>query len=307
MALVAEIKERIEFAIEKGIVRFVVFPFGNIGMLVKSVLEEAYALSPILLDNMLCRYNEKIKPLDFLETMNGEEYCLIYACKNQAIYSELKDEILKYVDEERLLEIKSLIPVKPKVESSKKKEVKQITECGKYSYGPLCNHWLVERVGAFCSFASGSDVVQNHPTDYISTHPFLFQSRDCNEVFDKDYNQYNDRKWFFEGVLPQGRIPKLKKITIGNDVWLGKNVIITNGANIGNGVIAAAGTVITNDIPDYAIVAGVPARVIRYRYSKEQINALNRIQWWNWSDDEIRERYMDFYISIEEFIEKYNV
>lgn len=88
-------------------------------------------------------------------------------------------------------------------------------------------------------------------------------------------------------------------------MWLGRNVIVTNSANIGNGVIAAAGAVITKDVPDYAVVAGIPARIIRYRYTHEQIEALNRIAWWNWTDDEIRERFDDFYLPIEEFIRKY--
>lgn len=79
---------------------------------------------------------------------------------------------------------------------------------------------------------------------------------------------------------------------------------MTNSANIGNGVIAAAGSVITKDVPDYAIVAGVPARIIRYRYQSEQIDALNAIAWWNWTDDQIRERFDDFYLPIEEFIPK---
>jgi len=82
-------------------------------------------------------------------------------------------------------------------------------------------------------------------------------------------------------------------------------VIVTNGSNIGNGVIAGAGAVITKDVPDYAVVAGVPARVIRYRYNPEQIKALNKIAWWDWSDDEIRERFDDFYLPIDDFIKKY--
>lgn len=85
-----------------------------------------------------------------------------------------------------------------------------------------------------------------------------------------------------------------------------KNVTITNYSNSGNGVIAAAGAVITKDVPDYAIVAGVPARIIRYRYTPEQIKALNKIAWWDWSDDEIRERFDDFYLPIEEFIKNIN-
>ena len=97
----------------------------------------------------------------------------------------------------------------------------------------------------------------------------------------------------------------LSRIKIGNDVWLGRNVIITNGANIGNGVIAGAGAIITKDVPDYAVVLGVPARIVRYRYTKEQIEKLNKIAWWNWSDEVIRKRYNDFFIKIDEFIEKY--
>ena len=112
-------------------------------------------------------------------------------------------------------------------------------------------------------------------------------------------------RWYVPGIKPKGVVKTLKRIEIGNDVWLGRNVIITNGSNIGNGVIAGAGAVITKDVPDYAVVVGVPARIIRYRYTEKQIKKLNKIAWWNWSDDVIRERYNDFFIGIEEFIDKY--
>lgn len=138
------------------------------------------------------------------------------------------------------------------------------TKCGKYSSGVLCDHWLVESVGAFCSFASGVDVVSNHPLEYLSTHPFLYAEGELNPILNNypysapHYDDNNNKgvSWYFPGVKPKGKIPKTKRITIGNDVWLGKNVIICNGANIGNGVVAAAGAVITEDVPDYAIVGG---------------------------------------------------
>lgn len=100
-------------------------------------------------------------------------------------------------------------------------------------------------------------------------------------------------------------IEKFRRVQIGNDVWFGQNVLVTNYANIGNGVIAGAGTVITKDVPDYAIVVGAPARVIKYRYLPREIEQLNKIAWWDWSDEEIRERYDDFYLPIGEFIKKY--
>ncbi len=82
-------------------------------------------------------------------------------------------------------------------------------------------------------------------------------------------------------------------------------VLITNGSDIGNGVIAGAGSIITKPVPDYAVVVGVPARIIRYRYNQEQIKALNEIQWWNWSDEKIRACYSDFFDDINTFIEKH--
>lgn len=97
----------------------------------------------------------------------------------------------------------------------------------------------------------------------------------------------------------------MERSIIGNDVWLGRNVILTNGANIGDGVIAAAGSVIIQDVPDYAIVGGVPARIIRFRYTKEQIAALKRIAWWDWDDEKIRSCHEDFYDDIESFIRKH--
>ena len=82
-------------------------------------------------------------------------------------------------------------------------------------------------------------------------------------------------------------------------------MLITNYSNIGDGVICGAGAVITSDVPDYAIVAGVPARIIRYRYSEDQIKALKQIRWWDWPVKKIVENYNDFYLSINTFIEKH--
>lgn len=185
------------------------------------------------------------------------------------------------------------------------------TEVGKHSYGPLAHdHYLVKRVGAFCSFASGVSVVPNHLLDKITTHPMLVGA---NSSYMKNadppitYDMLSQEKWYIPGIQPQGYIKGERRITIGNDVWLGLNVIITNYSNIGDGVIAAAGSVITKDVPDYAVVAGVPARIIRYRFNNQQIQALKRIQWWNWNDDIIRKRYDDFFLPIDQFINKYDI
>lgn len=81
-----------------------------------------------------------------------------------------------------------------------------------------------------------------------------------------------------------------------------KNAVITNYSNIGNGVIVGTGAIETKDVPDYAVVVGSPARIIRYKYEPDIIEQLNKIQWWNWSDDEIRARYNDFFIPVDKFV-----
>lgn len=182
-----------------------------------------------------------------------------------------------------------------------------VNRIGKYSYGDLTTKLqLIESIGSFCSFAEGTRVVPNHPTQYISTHPFIYADKHTQGI-EKEYSEYRGVPWFVEGIKPKGIVNKRTKSRIGNDVWLGRNVTITNGANVGNGVIAGAGSVITRDVPDYAVVGGVPAKIIRYRYNSDQIEALNRICWWDWTDDEIRERYDDFFLPIDDFIAKYDI
>ena len=77
-------------------------------------------------------------------------------------------------------------------------------------------------------------------------------------------------------------------VVIGNGVWIGDSVIVLPGVRIGDGSVIGAGSVVTKSIPDYAVAAGVPARVIRYRFSPQVIEVLRRIEWWAWPVDTIR-------------------
>jgi serine acetyltransferase len=79
-----------------------------------------------------------------------------------------------------------------------------------------------------------------------------------------------------------------KPIHIGHDVWIGARVFIRDGVKIGNGAVVAAGSVVVKDVPDYAIVGGVPAKIIRYRFSEEMIAELLNLKWWEWPEEKLR-------------------
>ena len=304
--LITQITECVEQIFDRGGAELaetiIIYPCGDVGIQAVNIMERVYQVEPAyLIDNNKCKYSKKIQDISILNSINVDEYVLFLTSTNPDIYKELKSRALEYFPEESVIELEEMLNL-----NNSKCEWGYTTEIGKYSEGPICkNHQMIKSIGAFCSFAFGVDCVENHEMDYVTTHPIIYYGKYI-EGIDYPMEHYKGRKLCSLGVTPKSeKIKKQKRITIGNDVWLGRNVIITNSSNIGNGVIAAAGAVITKDVPDYAVVAGVPARIIRYRYTPEQIEALNKIAWWDWSDDEIRERYDDFYLPIEEFIEKY--
>lgn len=295
--ITTQITESVERIISTG-GQIVVFPCGDVGIQVINIMKNVYGIEPdYLIDNHKCHYSERIHDVSFLGTINADNCFLLLASVNVDVYEELKRSAAEYFPSEKIIEFEDM---RQRIVFSGK------TIIGRYSCGSICcNHQWIESIGSFCSFAPGVEVVTNHEMRYITTHPMIYAGCNC-EYETIPYSTLEHQKWFFPKVQPRSEmIKKQKRLRIGNDVWLGRNVIITNSANIGNGVIAAAGAVITKDIPDYAIVAGVPARIIRYRYTPAQIVELNKIAWWNWSDKEIRERYDDFYLPVEDFIEKY--
>lgn len=145
------------------------------------------------------------------------------------------------------------------------------------------------RIGCFCRFAKGIVLLTDgiHSVDYVSSYPFAIA-------------------WNLPGAYESYKPLRSTDIVIENDVWIGTEALILSGVNIGNGAIIAARSVVTKDVPPYAVVAGVPARVIRHRFSPEQIEKLQKIAWWNWSDEKIMEA-LPFLSSgtADEFIAKY--
>lgn len=136
-------------------------------------------------------------------------------------------------------------------------------------------------IGRYCSIGSRVNVaIYNHPTQkFVSTHPSFYS------VLGVAGFSYVSTQKFDEYLLNKDNVP----LTIGNDVWIGSDVVIIGGVTIGNGAVIGAGSVVKKDIPPYAIYAGVPAHLIRYRFEPEQISELLRIQWWNRNRKWLRE------------------
>jgi virginiamycin A acetyltransferase len=95
-------------------------------------------------------------------------------------------------------------------------------------------------------------------------------------------------------------------IIIENDVWIGAQSTIMSGVKISNGSIIAANSVVTKDVPPYAIVAGNPAVIVKYRFTEEQIDSLLKISWWNWDEQKIKDNAMLMWSdNIDDFIKKF--
>lgn len=136
-------------------------------------------------------------------------------------------------------------------------------------------------IGKFCSIGSDCKIgLGKHPAkDFVSTHPIFFSTLKQAQI------TFADRDYFEE----------FENIEIGNDVWIGANVIVVDGVKIGDGVIVAAGSVITKNIPPYTIVGGIPAKIIRYRFEKEEIEKLLKLKWWDMDVKYLKNNFKKFH------------
>ena len=171
---------------------------------------------------------------------------------------------------------------------------------GQRSYMNMGTHIRNARIGAFVSIGSQVRIgVGKHPTNLVSTHPAFYADN-------KAFNTFADKVYVKEYV----------SVSIGNDVWIGSNSTILGNVKIGDGAVIAYGAVVTKDVPPYAIVGRIPAKVLKYRFSSEIINRLLQIRWWELKDDFLQANFklwhhtsdlIGYYDSDKEGIERFRL
>lgn len=137
-------------------------------------------------------------------------------------------------------------------------------------------------IGKYCSIADHCRIgMSRHSLEFLSTSPIFTQTTNALQErwIDKDVFEHKSEE---------------ERVHIGNDVWIGSHALVKGGVHIGNGACVAAGAVVVKDVPPYAIVGGVPAKVIRYRFPEDVIAQLEELKWWNLPDEELKEHIAVF-------------
>lgn len=166
-------------------------------------------------------------------------------------------------------------------------------ELGDFSYtGPWC---IVQNaiIGKYSNIAAACRIgPTHHPMERPTLHHFTYRRK----MF--GFDDHDDKEFFERRTSLVTRI--------GHDTWLGHGAIIMPGVRVGDGAVVGSGAVVTKDVPDYAVVVGVPASVKKYRCTEGQIASFRRIAWWDWDRETVKSRLDDFLGSVDDFIAKYD-
>ena len=158
-------------------------------------------------------------------------------------------------------------------------------------------------IGKYSSIAANVNFICDsgyHTESEVTTFPLF------HEILSQQSSVIIRNKTYTVGDIKEKIEPKVAHIEIGNDVWIGLGATILPGVKIGNGVTILAGAIVSTEVPDYAIVGGIPGRVLKLKHDQETIRKLNIIKWWNWPDEKIKAKVNDFYEPMDVFLHKHS-
>lgn len=164
---------------------------------------------------------------------------------------------------------------------------------GDYSYFERHGEAIYTRIGKFCSIAANVRInALEHPMERVTTHKITYRPNEYFKFLGVDQD-FRERR-------------RAKPVTVGNDVWIGHGAVVMPGVAIGDGAVVGANAVVTHDVAPYEVVAGVPARTLRMRFSPEIAARLVALAWWDWPAEKLADAVPDMQaLGIEDFLRRW--
>lgn len=164
---------------------------------------------------------------------------------------------------------------------------------GDYSYFERHAEAIYTSIGKFCSIAANTRInALEHPLERPTTHKLSYRPNEYFRYLGVDQD-FRERR-------------RQRRVVIGHDVWIGHGAVILPGITIGNGAVIGANAVVSRDVGAYEIVAGVPAKRLRRRFSRDIAERLEKLAWWDWPAERLFEAVPDMQtLSIEDFLDRW--